>query len=615
MENGLDTLITFLDEHLKKDDLADSLEKFEEFEDFQRINGMSITEYIASFDTRYRKIEKLKMSLPSEILAFKLLRKANISKEEKLLVLTGMDYSNKVTLYEEAKKSLKKFKADFAEGSSSPGSGSGIKLESSFLADNEEALLAAGYVKQNRGGKAGKSGRGGFGRGRQADHGQLRKMNPLGPDGKTLTCRCCGSYRHFIAECPHSWETASKGSIRKRLAKVNIAEDENVVLFTGYNKGDIAQLGIDAQNCAVLDSACSSTVCGENWLQNYISSLNQIDKEGIKQTVGTRTFKFGGGERLRSKGEFKLPAVIAGKEVFIRTDVVDSDIPLLLSRRAMKTAGVKMDLESDTAMIFGKDVALNLTTSGHYCIPIDRAEKILAEEVFSVKLGEMKSQERYNTLLKLHRQFAHPPLKKLKALMQDAGQWEEDFQGMLEDIGKTCNLCKRYMKTPPRPAVGLPMASRFNEKVAMDLKQLNGQWILHIIDMWSRYTVSIFITRKRSNDVINALMQGWIAVFGVMEAILTDNGGEFSSDEMREVMSILNVRVITTAAESPFQNGLCERVHAVTDTMLLKLKEENGKMDKPTLLCWANMARNSLSMWNGFSSHQLVLDIIQICQV
>ena len=179
--------------------------------------------------------------------------------------------------------------------------------------------------------------------------------------------------------------------------------------------------------------------------------------------------------------------MIAGKEVFIRTDVVDSDIPLLLSRRAMKTAGVKMDLESDTAMIFGKDVALNMTTSGHYCIPIDRAEKIPVEELFSVKLGGMKSTEKYDTLLKLHRQFAHPPLKKLKALIQDAGQWEENFQGMLEDISKTCNLCKRYMKTPPRPAVSLPMASRFNEKVAMDLKQLNGRWILHIIDMWSRY--------------------------------------------------------------------------------------------------------------------------------
>ena len=73
-EDGLDILIAFLDKQLKKDDLADSLDKFGAFEDFHRHDGMSISEYIASFDTRYRKIEKLKMTLPSEILAFKLLR-------------------------------------------------------------------------------------------------------------------------------------------------------------------------------------------------------------------------------------------------------------------------------------------------------------------------------------------------------------------------------------------------------------------------------------------------------------------------------------------------------------------------------------------------------------
>ena len=37
------------------------------------------------------KYEKKKMTLPPEILAVKLLRKANISKEEKLLVFTGMN--------------------------------------------------------------------------------------------------------------------------------------------------------------------------------------------------------------------------------------------------------------------------------------------------------------------------------------------------------------------------------------------------------------------------------------------------------------------------------------------------------------------------------------------
>ena len=76
-----------MDQHLAKDDLTDSLEKFEDLDDFRRSERQSIHEYVAIFDAKYRKIEKKKMTLPSEILAFKLFRKANISKEEKLLVL------------------------------------------------------------------------------------------------------------------------------------------------------------------------------------------------------------------------------------------------------------------------------------------------------------------------------------------------------------------------------------------------------------------------------------------------------------------------------------------------------------------------------------------------
>ena len=40
---------------------------------------MGITKYISSFDYRHRNIEKLNMTLPSEILAFKLLKKSNTS--------------------------------------------------------------------------------------------------------------------------------------------------------------------------------------------------------------------------------------------------------------------------------------------------------------------------------------------------------------------------------------------------------------------------------------------------------------------------------------------------------------------------------------------------------
>ena len=224
-ENGLNILIAFLDKHLGKDDLADSIEKFEDFDDFKRNDGQTIQEFIAMFDSKYRKLEKKDMSLPSEILAFKLLKKANITKEEKLLVLTGMNFENKAYLYEEAKSSLKKFKGDAIHARDNENVN--IKLEPAYLAENEDILLAAGYVKNNA-----------FYDRRQRE-GQCRyesprninsknsgrKMNPLGKDGRALTCKACGSFRHMLPECPDSWENMQKLNIR----------DEDMVLETKYN--------------------------------------------------------------------------------------------------------------------------------------------------------------------------------------------------------------------------------------------------------------------------------------------------------------------------------------------------------------------------------------------
>ena len=49
----------------------------------------------------------------------------------------------------------------------------------------------------------------------------------------------------------------------------------------------------------------------------------------------------------------------------------------------------------------------------------------------------------------------------------------------------------------------MPMAHSFNETVALDLKTDQDQHILHIIDMWSRYSLSFFIKRKFPAEVID----------------------------------------------------------------------------------------------------------------
>ena len=48
---------------------------------------------------------------------------------------------------------------------------------------------------------------------------------------------------------------------------------------------------------------------------------------------------------------------IAGKAVTIKTDVVNSEIPLQLSKESLKSAGTKIDVLEDKIKIFGKDIS------------------------------------------------------------------------------------------------------------------------------------------------------------------------------------------------------------------------------------------------------------------
>ena len=132
-ETGLKILLDFMDLKLGKEDLEDSLEKYEEFKNYKRSKNQKITEFIIEFEQKYNRIAKKDIKLPGEILAFELLSNANISKQDKMLVLTGIDFSQKSTLFDQTKRSLKKFKGEQAGGSGDiAGAGQAIKLSQLF---------------------------------------------------------------------------------------------------------------------------------------------------------------------------------------------------------------------------------------------------------------------------------------------------------------------------------------------------------------------------------------------------------------------------------------------------------------------------------------------------
>ena len=601
-DQGYDNLMKFMDSVLAKDSLTDVFEKYVDFEKYARTHE-SVVEFIEEFDLKLKRLQKFNINLPPEILAFKLLIQANITQEELMLVKSGMNYNEKQTLYEQTKISLKKFKSQSTsnlESFSSPSfnvpSSAGIKTESVNITRGGKMNTDRGSYTRGMGQRNFRPGnthrfstsRGAFGR-------DSRPVNPIGPDGRSMLCKACGSYRHLIKDCPDSWEN-------QRGALYTDYED---VYFTENEEGCFLTNGIftsEAFGCAVLDSACSSTVCGKEWFDHFMNSLEPNDKSKVRSINSGKVFKFGGGEKLISMGCYEIPACIVGQQVMIVTDVIDSDIPLLLSKSEMKKMQMCLDLKSDTAEIMGKAAILNCTSAGHYCIPILRKEV----PVFTVDLKTISDKDRKKELKKLHCVFGHPSAVKLIDLLKDAQIWNPDYSAVLDQIVEECETCQRFRKTPSRSKVALPLSHSFNDIVCIDLKSWNGAYILHMIDMWSRYSMSTFIRNKEPKTVVDIIMRRWIGTFGLMKGLLNDNGGEFSCDETREVASILGVKLFTTAGYSPHQNGLCERVHGVVDLILSKLKMDNPKVDINVLLGWANMAKNSLHTHHGFSSHQLV---------
>ena len=116
--------------------------------------------------------------------------------------------------------------------------------------------------------------------------------------------------------------------------------------------------------------------------------------------------------------------------------------------------------------------------------------------------------------------------------------------------------------------------------------------------------MAVICKSKEPKEIVAGIIKGWVSIFGPPQKFLTDNGGEFCNKVMLELAESMNIRILTTAAESPWSNGLVERHNATLGETLHKVLAEE-KVDFETALAWSLHAKNSLSNVHGFSPFQL----------
>ena len=113
------------------------------------------------------------------------------------------------------------------------------------------------------------------------------------------------------------------------------------------------------------------------------------------------------------------------------------------------------------------------------------------------------------------------------------------------------------------------------------------------------------LKNKAVDTVIRALFVFWITTFDATAHILTDNGKEFNNELMKYLGYLFSVKLLSTAAYSPWSNVVCERLNAIL-AMNVRRIQEDAKCDIHTALSWAVAERNALHNFSGYSPNQLV---------
>jgi hypothetical protein len=374
----------------------------------------------------------------------------------------------------------------------------------------------------------------------------------------------------------------------------------------------------------VVDSGCPRSLLGEEELSK-LRELVEIKEFGVKR----EGFRFGPSRVYTANRKVQFCMKVGVNEIDCEFFVVDSKVPILLGNDVMAPLGAIIDMEENRLVLkkADMDIPLEKTTGGHFVIPVrsvtgGNSQNIRGEEADAVMLMMLENTENdemqnfhdkvghsifvtlalnddeKNQVHKVHRYFGHRSSKQIWELFAKANKLRGKKKAVF-DVIDNCETCSAFKKSPPRPKIGLPVANDFNEVVGLDLKVLNkskGEYILWIVDLFSKMIKGKFIKNKHPATIIEGILSTWIIGDGIgpghpSRGFWCDNGGEFLNLELLDLAAEMDVDIRMTSGNAPWQNRIVERHHATADLIYEKLITENPKMNPQDAINQAAFAK------------------------
>ena len=436
-----------------------------------------------------------------------------------------------------------------------------------------------------------------------------------------------------------SFRSRSRGrgdsSFYSGMSVVNVEMTENGVFLNKELRKCSENLG----QIIIVDSGCPRSLLGDKELER-LKELVEVKEFAVK----SEGFRFGPSRVYSSNQKVILTMQVGIHEIDCEFFVVTGNVPILLGNDVMVPLGGKIDMVENILVLKNVDMEIPIipTQGGHFVIPVRSvagidAKNIIGDEADAVMMivlertdcEEMKklhdevghstfvalglSDDEETQVQKVHRYFGHRSSRRIWDLFAKAKQLRGKKRAVLEVIDN-CKTCSEFKKSPPRPKVGLPVANDFNEIVGLDLKVLSktkGEYILWMVDMFSKMIKGKFIKNKHPETIIDGIVSSWIMGDGIgpghpRKGFWSDNGGEFLNERVLDFAAAMDVNIKMTSAEAPWQNGVVERHHATADIIFDKLMKDNPKMDPQEAINHAAFAKNTDTNQTGFSPIQLM---------
>lgn len=110
------------------------------------------------------------------------------------------------------------------------------------------------------------------------------------------------------------------------------------------------------------------------------------------------------------------------------------------------------------------------------------------------------------------------------------------------------------------------------------------QYLLTIIDRFTRWPEAIPLKDMSSETVTKALTTHWIARFGTPISITSDQGRQFESHLFRKLIEKFGIKHSRTTAYHPQANGIIERWHRTLKSSLMASGQQNWLETLPLIL-------------------------------